>query len=185
MDLLTHLFLPITVAYVLRPDLFPSPQYFGLAAFAVLPDVDKLLGVQGALHAPITLAALGVVLLALERWLRRDTTFAALAVALLFSHLLLDFIDGGPVLVLYPLIDTGIGLHFPMELVLGDSLTSIRIQHPLPTLKRFQPTRGAATYKPVNGYGLLSALTFFVIYVGGSFRDSASVFDAPSDEDDS
>lgn len=50
MDILAHLFLPITVAYTVRPDLFPSPWYFDLTIFAVLPDFDKLLGIPGLLH---------------------------------------------------------------------------------------------------------------------------------------
>lgn len=110
MDGLTHLFIPITVAYVLRPDLFPSAGYLGLAVFGVLPDVDKVLGMQGALHAVLPLAVLGALLLVMERRLRGEMTYATLVTLLLASHLILD---GGPVLLLYPFVDAGFGLYVP------------------------------------------------------------------------
>jgi hypothetical protein len=50
---------PITVAYAVQPDLFPSPWYFALAVFAVLPDFDKLLGTPGLLHSIFAVGAIG------------------------------------------------------------------------------------------------------------------------------
>lgn len=165
MDALTHLFLPITVAYVLRPDLFESPLAFPLAGFALLPDVDKLFGLQGVLHSPLTLAPIAALLLLAESLSHERIEYSALAAVLLYSHLLLDFVDGGPVLVLYPLFDVGIGLRYPAQLVIG-SATTVAVTNPLPQLTANAATRGPATYPLVDGYGVLSFLTFLVIYVG-------------------
>lgn len=84
-------------------------------------------GQQGALHSLLTVGLLSLVLLLLERWYRGETTCAKLIAALLCSHLLLNFLDGGPVLVLYPLLDTGFGLHYPTGLVIeaGDTPTAV------------------------------------------------------------
>lgn len=167
MDLLTHLFLPITVAYVLRPELFPSPWYLGFAIFAVLPDADKLLGVQGMLHSLLVLGVIGVVLLGAERLVREDHTYALLAVGLLFSHLLLDLLDGGPVPFLYPIVDAGVGLHYPAQLVLQDT---VAIRNPLPEVRVGTPNRSRQTYPIVTGYGVLSGLTFLTVYLGERLR---------------
>ncbi len=164
MDFLTHLFLPITVAYVLRPDLFPTPAHLTLAVFAVLPDFDKLVGLQGASHSAITLGGLVGGLVVLERWQQESSTYAVLVGALLFSHLLLDVLDGGPVSVLYPLIDAGVGLQYPTQLVIGETISGTSVQQPLPTVNVRTPTQGRVSYPLVNGYGVLSALTFLVLY---------------------
>jgi membrane-bound metal-dependent hydrolase YbcI (DUF457 family) len=169
MDLLTHLFLPLTVAYVLRPDLFDSPWHLALAGFAVAPDLDKLLGLQGAFHSAITLGVAAAALVALERRRRDDATYAVLIAALLYSHLLLDVLDGGPVTLLYPLVDVGIGLRYPAQLVVGDTVSATGIRNPLPSVHAAEPTRGHATYSLVNGYGVLSALTFVVVYLGSEY----------------
>jgi len=43
-DFLSHLFVPLTAAYVLRRDLFASAWAVALAGFGLLADVDKFLG---------------------------------------------------------------------------------------------------------------------------------------------
>lgn len=174
MDILTHLFIPITVAYVLRPDLFPSPRYLLLAVFAVLPDVDKLVGLQGVLHSAITLGLIGAILLSVEQLHRDKMTYATLIIALMFSHLLLDFLDGGPVTILYPLVDVGIGLHYPTEFVIGDSIGTTGITEPIPKVHVNSPNRSRTSYRLVSGYGILSGLTFLVVYF--SERRAPSVF---------
>ncbi|MFC6765381.1 metal-dependent hydrolase [Natrinema soli] len=175
MDLLTHLFLPITVAYVVRPALFPSPSYLLLAGFAVLPDIDKLLGLQGALHSIITLGLLGGIVFVAERWHRDDSTYAIVIITLLFSHLLLDFLNGGPVTFLYPLSNVGFGLTYPTELVLGDTVGTTGVRNPAPAVATDAPNRSRAAYPLVNGYGVLSGLTFLIIYARGSLSERLSV----------
>lgn len=163
MDLLTHLFLPITVAYVLRPDLFPSPVYLSTAFFAVFPDVDKLFGLQGVLHSAIVLGILSGLGILVERWYRSEVRYSGLVAVLLFSHLFLDVLDGGPVTVLYPLSNVGIGLHYPTELVLGGDIESSAVRKPVPEVKVATPNRGPTTYPLVNGYGVLSGVVFLVL----------------------
>ncbi|HET7323898.1 MAG TPA: hypothetical protein VFJ06_06170 [Halococcus sp.] len=51
MDALTHLFLPLTVAYILFPDRFADPRAFALGVFGLLPDADKYFGIQGVFHS--------------------------------------------------------------------------------------------------------------------------------------
>ncbi|MBX0297871.1 metal-dependent hydrolase [Haloarcula nitratireducens] len=180
MDLLTHLFLPVTIAYVLRPDLFPSPWYLFVTAFAVFPDVDKLLGMQGALHSVITLGLLGGGLVLLERWYRGEMTYGTLFTVLLFSHLVLDFLDGGPVSVLYPFLDLGVGLRYPAELVLGEQLTQTGIQNPAPTVTVGTPSRSRTSYALLNGYGVLSGLVFLVVYFSDAVPGVRSVRESDS-----
>ena len=56
MDLLTHLFLPITSSTSSGPSCSNTHSLaFGMAGFAVLPDVDKLLSVPESLHLLVTL----------------------------------------------------------------------------------------------------------------------------------
>ena len=165
MDLLTHLFLPITVVYVLRPDLFPSPWYLIFSVFAVIPDIDKPLHLQGAFHSAITLGIIAGALIILERWQRDDLTYALLITALLFSHLLLDILDGGPVTLLYPLSDMGIGFHYPTKLIVGGTIGTTGIQDPFPTVSVNSINRSRTTYSVITGYGVLSAVTFLTIYL--------------------
>ncbi|MFC7133617.1 MULTISPECIES: metal-dependent hydrolase [Salinibaculum] len=174
MDLLTHLFLPVTVAYVLRPDLFRSPWYLTAGVVAIFPDVDKLLGVQGALHSVVTLGVIAFVFVALERHFRNEMVYAGLLSALLFSHLLLDFLDGGPVTVFYPFIETGVGLQYPTQLALDETLGVPSITQPVPELRVGTPSRSRSTYPLVTGYGVLSALTFGVIYLTQTLRSHRS-----------
>lgn len=177
MDLLTHLFLPVGIAYALRPDLFPAPRYLLLGVCGVVPDADKLVGLQGVLHSAVTLGVISVGLALIEERLRGRRTYALLAAALLFSHLLLDILDGGPVPLLAPFIDVGIGLSYPAELVIGERVTSTTVQNPLPSLNTHSPSRTRTTYPILSGYGVLSMLVFVVLYVGNggwrpeSFRD--------------
>ena len=167
MDALTHLFLPLTVAYVLRPDRFADPRTFALGLFGLLPDADKLFGIQGAFHSLALIILGGAVLLAVEYHVRGTLRHAPIAAALLVSHLLLDFLDGGPVFLLLPILGTGFGLTFPTTISLGASLTNIGISHLLPTLQTGKTVhRGARTYSLVTGYGVLSLLVFVTVVAG-------------------
>lgn len=94
MDFLTHIFLPLTVAYVLKRELFETPAHLSLAGFGLLSDFDKFIGYPGLLHSFITLTPICLALLAGERWLRGRVVLSPLIVAFVLSHLLLDFIDG-------------------------------------------------------------------------------------------
>lgn len=167
MDFLTHLCLPVTVAYVLRPDLFESPSTFLLAGFALLPDADKFLGMAGLLHSLVTLVPVLLGLLLVERVVRGETRYAWLAAALALSHLLLDFVDGGPVPLLAPFLWEGVGLEYPVRTAFGEGpLGVLWLEGPLVSLRVVAPEQGFNTYGFINGTGVMSALTFLVVRFG-------------------
>lgn len=166
MDFLTHLCLPVTVAYVLYREVFDSPVTLLLAGFGLLPDADKYLGTPGLLHSLVTLVPIALILLAFERVLRGKTTYATIAVGLAFSHLVLDFVDGGPVPLLYPFVLEGVGLQYPVRTVFGEGLLGITFRGPLAKLRVVAPRPGYNTYGFIQGAGVSSALAFLAVYVG-------------------
>jgi len=110
-DLLTHLFLPLTVAIVLQPELFDHPAALGLAGFGLLSDFDKFLGQPGLLHSLVTIVPICGLIRLCDWTYCGKWTYAPVVTAIIGSRLVLDLIDGGPVPVLYPFIDRGLGLH--------------------------------------------------------------------------
>lgn len=172
MDFLTHIFLPLTVAYVLRRELFETPVRLSLAGFGLLSDFNKFLDQPGLMHSFVTLTPICLTLLAGERWLRGRVVLTPLIVAFVLSHLLLDFIDGGPVWPLLPLVDTGIGLQYPVWTVFGGGPIGLIFQGPIVALKigMARPS-GSNSYGFINGFGIASLLTFFVVYVGLSQQE--------------
>lgn len=171
MDALTHLFLPITVAYAVRPDLFTDKRTLALAVFAVLPDADKVFHMSGAFHSILTLGMFGGGLLVVEQRLRGRRTYASLAVLLMFSHLLLDLIDGGPVTLLYPLVDLGVGLTYESTVSFGDAIHQVTLSDLVPSIRTGNPNVDRRSYPFLKGYGVLSALVFLTVYVGSELRN--------------
>lgn len=165
MDALTHVFLPLTVAYVLRRELFDSPDRLLLAGFGLLSDVDKLLGMPGLLHSLLTLVPISLALLAVERWYRGELLLSPIAVAFIASHLVLDFIDAGPVPLLFPVIEHGIGLQYPARSVFGQGPFGVAIEGQLASVRVATPRRGFNTYGLIKGAGIASLLAFALIYV--------------------
>lgn len=166
MDFLTHLTLPLTVAYVLEREVFESPRYLLLGVFGLLPDFDKFLGVPGLLHSAVGLAAVTLVLVGAERWWRGRLVVTPVVVALIWSHLVLDIVDGGPVPLLFPLIETGIGFRYPVQVAFGEGLLGVRLDGPLVALRSTAPAPGHNTYGFVQGAGVASALAFLTVYLG-------------------
>ena len=172
MDALTHLFLPLTVAYVLLPERFTDPRLFALGIFGLLPDADKLLGLQGVFHSIVLVGVVAVLLIGAEERINDERVYAPLVAALLLSHLLLDLLDGGPVFLLGPSFSPGFGLSFPTTISLGASPTSVGVANLLPEVKTTVATQGAATYTLIDGYGILSVLTFVSIVSGRKLRNA-------------
>jgi hypothetical protein len=170
MDFLSHLFLPLTAAYIVRRELFVSPWLLGLAGFGLLADFDKFLQMPGLLHSLVTLAPLCVVILATERWLRGEFELSPAIVALIGSHLLLDLLDGGPVPLLFPLVDTGIGIQYPVQTVFGDSLLGLRFEGPLVDLRASTPQPTNNTYGFIRGEGVASMMLFGIVYLNDWWR---------------
>ena len=167
MDFLTHLFLPLTVAYAVRPDLFRSPLYFALGGFGLLADLDKFLLAPGYGHSLLTLGPICVAIVGVEYVVREKLRIAPLIVALILSHLVLDFVDGGPVPLLYPFVEQGVGLQYPARTVFGSGpLGLVDIEGPLATLRQTAPAPGNRTYGFVQGAGVASLLAFVAVFVG-------------------
>lgn len=170
MDFLAHLFLPLAVAFALRREWFESPAWFALAGFGLLPDFDKFLGAPGLLHSLVTIVPVSLVLLGASRYLDRKPTAVSLAVAFVWSHLLLDVVDGGPVPLLFPLFETGIGLQYPAQTVFGAEPFGLAIRGPLVALRTTAPRAGFNAYGFINGFGVAAMLTFVAVYLGMKYE---------------
>lgn len=166
MDFLTHLFLPLTVAYVLRRELFNPPYHLALAVFGVVPDFDKFLGHPGLLHSLVTLVPIAVVLIGMEYGIWGSIQYSSLAAAFMGSHLVLDVLDGGPVPLLYPFVEAGLGLQYPIQIAFGEGLIGVTLRHAPIAVRMTQPRPGFNTYGFLRGYGIAWALVFAVIYLG-------------------
>lgn len=165
MDFLSHLFLPLTAVYVVRRELFESPWVLGLAGFGLLSDFDKFLGIPGLLHSLVPIVPLCLGVLGVEYWLRGELAVSPVIVALVGSHLVLDFLDGGPVPLLFPLVETGIGLEYPVRTVFGHGLLGVHFEGPLVSLRTVAPRPENATYGFIQGSGVASAVLFGIIYL--------------------
>lgn len=165
-DFLTHLFLPLTAAYVLRRDVFDSPAHLSLGAVGLLSDFDKFLGVPGLLHSLVTLVPIAAVLVLLEWGYRGELTYAPVAVALLLSHPLLDVLDGGPAPLLFPFLTSGIGFEYPARTAFGEGVLGLVLEGPLVRLRMASPRPGYNTYGFIDGLGVANALLFLTVYVG-------------------
>lgn len=163
MDPLTHLFAPLTAACARSSAFCRRPATAALAGFAAVPDADKLLGRPGLLHSLLTLAPLVAVVYAVERSLRGTWTLAATVAAFLASHLVLDFVDGGPVPLLYPLVEAGPGLQYPSRIAF-DAGFGVAVEGPLLSLRVIAPRAGFHTYPTlITGTGVLSVLVFVAV----------------------
>jgi len=165
MDLLTHLFLPLTAAYIVRPELLNSPWTLGLAGLGLLSDFDKFLWTPGLLHSLVTIVPICGAILLLEYWWRDRLRWSPVIVALIGSHLVLDIVDGGPVPLLFPLVKTGTGLEYPVRTVFGQGVIGIQFEGPLVALRTTAPRPGYNTYGFVQGAGVASMLLFGLIYI--------------------
>lgn len=102
--------------------------------------------------------------MAIEYVIRRRFVVTNIAAIFLLSHLLLDVIDGGPVPLLYPINTTGLGLYYPAQIVFGAGELGFTIEGALFTLHDAAPRHGFNSYGFLNGFGITSALAFFIIY---------------------
>ena len=166
MDALTHFFLPLTAAYVIVGERVPTWFLLPLCGVALLPDLDKFLGAPGLLHSLLTLAPLAGAIVVLEWRARRTLVLSTLVLALLGSHLLLDLLDGGPIPLLYPVVDGGVGLTYPGRAVFGTGLLGVDVEGPLVALRTATPRQGFNAYGFVTGFGVVSALLFGTIVAG-------------------
>jgi len=165
MDFLSHLFLPMTAVYVVWRERFDSPWLLGVAGFGLLPDVDKFLGMPGLLHSLVTLVPFCLAVVGFEYLFRGRLAFSPVVVALVGSHLVLDIVDGGPVPLLFPLVETGIGLQYPAQTVFGQGPFGLHLEGPLVSLRTVAPRPENNTYGFIQGTGVAGMLLFGTVYL--------------------
>jgi hypothetical protein len=192
MDALTHVFFPLLVAYALRSDIFSLQHYLPLGLFGLLADLDKLIGFPGLLHSLVTLVPICVSMLLLERFLRGEYHYSAIATAITLSHPLLDIIEGVTVPLLYPIVTTGIGISYPMELLVGPGAGPFwfAFDGPPAALDVGGLRTGHAASEVtsnefgfINGYGVATTLTFVLVFVSREyFATSPSSIGADGDD---
>lgn len=184
MDALTHVFLPLTVVYAVWPEGFGPNRHFLLGLFGLVPDLDKLLGVPGLLHSLLTIVPITVAMVVLgQRWERVDRRFATLAAGLVLSHLLLDFLDGSGVYALYPIVETGVGLAYPIEVIFGEGPLGVTFEGwPVAIVQKDAPVGFAESagvdsnrFGLVGSTGVASTLAFLALVWGRSWRDRSGV----------
>lgn len=165
MDVLTHIFLPLTLVFVIKRDVFDShPAVYLLPLFAVLPDMDKFLGSPGLLHSLLTLIPIVLVIFLIEKGVDKSSRYSAVIALFVFSHLLLDFLEGSPVSLLYPLERVGIGLEYPIEVVFGEGTLGATVRGSVEIVKKV-PESGFNAYNGlVSGFGVASLLLFGTIF---------------------
>lgn len=176
MDFPTYLFLPLPVVYDVRPDLFESPAMRSVAAFGLFPDLDTFLGVPGLLHSLLLLIPFAIIVLVVEQWGCGRVKVSPIIVAFVGSHLLLlDFVDGGPVTLLFPVVETGVGVQYPAQTVFGRGLLGVSLEGALVTVRMASTRLGFAnpevatnTYGFLTGTGVASLLTFVSVMFGRS-----------------
>jgi len=159
MDILTHIFLPLTLVYVLRRDF--KAKHFPLALFAVLPDFDVLTGIhRGLFHSVIFLAPLSALLLLVEYAFKRRLKYSLIAILFLYSHILLDFLAGG-VPLLYPIVNQGVGVEFPLIIRFGESISLVDVT-PRLIYNYPQPVHGE--FDAFSSFGVANTALFLLIY---------------------
>ncbi|KXA91657.1 hypothetical protein AKJ57_00460 [candidate division MSBL1 archaeon SCGC-AAA259A05] len=171
MDALTHIFLPLILIYVLKREYFnPNPLVFSLALFALLPDVDKFLGMSGLLHSLLTLVPTLAASFLLERKLSGTKRYSLIITFFVLTHLLLDFLGDGIVPLLYPLVKSGVGLRYPIQIVFGEGSLGAMIRGSIEITKT-APEPGFHAYESlITGYGVAASLVFLTIFVKDRLR---------------
>jgi len=156
MDLLTHLFLPLALIYGAGMNGIRNRSLLLLSFFAVLPDGDVFLGVHRGLFHSLFFV---LPLISLSYFLAKKY-FKYIAL-FLSSHLALDFISGG-VPFLYPLVNLGIGVEFPLVLTFGSAPAVVEW---LPRLVYYTPmdVHGLAL-KAFSSFGVASFALFLIVY---------------------
>jgi hypothetical protein len=174
MDILTHIFLPLTLVYVLRGDF--KTKHFPLALLATLPDFDVLTGIhRGLFHSIIFLAPTSALTLLVEYALKRRLKYSLIALLFLYSHIILDFLSGG-VPLLYPIANQGIGVEFPFIIRFGESI-SIVDATPKLVYNHPQPIHGEVD--AFSSFGVANTALFPLTYWKTSGeKGDAGVFEA-------
>lgn len=172
MDVLTHIFLPLTLLYVVKRKLFnPNPAMFLLAGFAVLPDLDKYFGFPGLLHSIVILVPVILTVFLVEKLCTGSKKYTVVIAFFVFSHILLDFLGDGMVTPFYPFIRTGVSLQYPLTIVFGEGFLGATLRGPSIEVVKGVARPGFRAYPGlVSGFGVASLLLFVITYLHGSDR---------------
>jgi hypothetical protein len=131
----------------------------------VLPDADKFLLAPDALHSLMTLVPLCGAILAIEYLYRGELVVTPVVVTSVAGHLLLEVVDGGPVALLWPLVEGGLGFRYPAQTVFGRGLRGLVIEGPIVTLGATAPDPTNRTSGFIRGPGIASLLAFCTVYL--------------------
>ncbi|WP_440991962.1 hypothetical protein [Haloarchaeobius baliensis] len=166
MDLLTHVGLPLAATVAIAPSVLRSPPMLATSAFTLVPDADKLFGTGGYFQSLLLLVPLSLALFGAEQVLRGTRVLATLATAFLASHLVLDLLDGGPVTLLYPVVESGIGLQFPAVITFWNGPLPVSVHGPLVSLEAAPIRTEGREYPFIQGFGVASVLLFATVAAG-------------------
>jgi len=162
MDILTHIFIPLTIIYFLEKELFNHYYIFALALFGLLPDFDKALGAPGVLHSIITLTLLLTPLFMIEKFTKGSKIYTSIIAFFIFSHLILDILDVSPIFPLYPFINKGLIVEFPLSI----SFNNLSFIGPIIQITYVELKTGFNTYEGViSGFGIISMLLFISLFM--------------------
>lgn len=161
MDLLTHIFIPLSIAKIMERKL-DLLSLFIISIFTLLPDFDVFLGLhRGLFHSLLFIFPLSLALIALGKLFKFEKLSKFLVLAL-FLHLFFDFLTGG-VPFLYPLFNVGIGVEFPLVIkfssfpyIIVEYLPKIVFNSPSPVYGK--------TSNLISPFGIVSLFLFILVY---------------------
>ena len=158
MDILTHIFIPLIFLYSIRK---LEREYILLIPFTLFPDLDKFIGTP-LLHSLVVEFGIFLIFCGIECFIRKDVKcrYSMIAIAYILSHLIFDIFDGGPVYLLYPFVDVGVGLEFPMKLVIGNG---IEFKDVVPKVVYTTPHNVGEYGGVVSGFGFIAMFTFLLM----------------------
>ncbi|MBC7100307.1 MAG: metal-dependent hydrolase [Methanobacteriales archaeon] len=163
MDVLAHIFIPLTIVYFLKKK--SNPYYIlTLAFFGLLPDLDKVMGLPGVLHSIITLTIIILPIFIIEKIAKRSWIYTSIIAFFIFSHLLLDLLDASPIFPFYPFSNIGIIIEFPLRISFNGPSFSFIGSLIQVTYTRLET--GFNTYNGIiSGFGITSALLFITLFI--------------------
>ncbi|MEM2363686.1 MAG: metal-dependent hydrolase [Candidatus Nezhaarchaeales archaeon] len=160
MDVLTHVFLPLTIIYALKKEF--KAWYFPLALSTIIPDLDVLTGIhRGLLHSLLFLLPLICIAFTLEYAFRRRLELSTLFSIFILSHLALDALAGGAPF-LYPLVNLSVGVEFPFIIRFGQSISIVDV---MPKIVYGVPHEVCGEMNVFSGFGVASAIAFTITWL--------------------
>lgn len=169
MDALVHIFLPLTLLYVIWREFYEEHPYaIFLSLFGIFPDLDKFfLNAPRFLHSILTLIPIVLVaFLILRKLTSHYKKYTSIIAVFLFAHLLLDVVGHSHAPIFYPLMDSLIGFEYPMVISFGEGLLGVSIEGVPVRIVTEDPVSGVPfDASPLTGFGVASFLLFILIFI--------------------